>query len=57
MNLAVLLMAATMLVAGCGKDDAISQAEKKDKAKGVAAPSIAETKAIGRKDSSTGCRS
>ena len=35
------------LLAGCGKkDDPISQAEKKDVAKGVAAPSIAETKAI-----------
>ena len=35
------------LLAGCGKkDDAITQAEKKDVAKGVAAPSIAETKAI-----------
>src|SRR5882672_9227853 len=39
--------AATTLTAGCGsKDDAISQAEKKDAAKGIAAPSIAETKAI-----------
>jgi hypothetical protein len=46
LNLVVLLMAATTLVAGCGKDDSISHAEKKDKAKGVAAPSIAETKAI-----------
>src|SRR6266849_2681105 len=46
LNLVVLLIAATTLVAGCGKDDSISQAEKKDKAKGVAAPSIAETKAI-----------
>jgi hypothetical protein len=35
------------LIAGCGnKNDAISQAEKKDEAKGVAAPSIAETKSI-----------
>jgi len=35
------------LLAGCGKkDDPIAQAEKKDVAKGVAAPSIAETKAI-----------
>ena len=35
------------LLAGCGKkDDPITQAEKKDVAKGVAAPSIAETKAI-----------
>jgi hypothetical protein len=43
----VLLIAATTLVAGCGKeDDAVSKAGKKDAAKGVAAPSIAETKAI-----------
>jgi len=35
------------LLAGCGKkDDPIAQAEKKDVAKGVAAPGIAETKAI-----------
>ena len=39
--------AATMLLAGCGKQpDSISQAEKADAAKGVPAPSIAETKAI-----------
>jgi len=38
---------ALAVVTGCGKkDDPISQAEKKDVAKGVAAPSIAETKAI-----------
>ena len=42
----MLFMAATTLGAGCGKNDAISQAEKKDKATGVAAPGIAETKAI-----------
>ena len=43
----VLCAAATILIAGCGKkDDAISQAEKKDVAKGVAAPSIEQTKAI-----------
>ncbi len=47
MACAVILVAATTLVAGCGKkDDPIAQAEKKDVAKGVAAPSIAETKAI-----------
>jgi hypothetical protein len=35
------------LLAGCGKkDDTIAQAEKKDATKGIAAPSIAETKAI-----------
>ena len=35
------------MLAGCGnKNDAISQAEKKDAAQGVPAPSIAETKAI-----------
>jgi hypothetical protein len=44
---AVLVAAAATLIAGCGKkDDAISQAEKKDVAKGVAAPSIEQTKAI-----------
>src|SRR5258708_40192213 len=43
---AVLFVNATALAAGCGKNDAISQAEKKDRAKGVAAPGIAETKAI-----------
>jgi hypothetical protein len=38
---------AVSLLAGCGKkDDAVSQAEKKDATKGIAAPSIAETKAI-----------
>src|SRR5258706_15782101 len=46
MTLAVLLIAATTLIAACGKGDSISQAEKKDKAKGIAAPSITETKAI-----------
>jgi hypothetical protein len=45
--LAVLVIAATTLVAGCGKkDDSVAQAEKKDTAKGIAAPSIGETKAI-----------
>jgi len=35
------------MVAGCGKkDDPIVKAEKKDEAKGVSAPGIAETKAI-----------
>ena len=44
---AVLAAAAAVLITGCTKkDDAISQAEKKDVAQGVAAPSIAETKAI-----------
>ena len=38
---------AVSLLAGCGKkDDPIAQAEKKDATKGIAAPSIAETKAI-----------
>jgi hypothetical protein len=41
------MIAAATLVTGCGKnDDAISQAGKEDKAAGIAAPSIAETKAI-----------
>ncbi len=43
----VLFATATTLVAGCGKkDDVIAQAEKKDVAKGVPAPSIEQTKAI-----------
>lgn len=47
LNLALLIAGATLFIGGCGKpNDAISQAEKKDAAKGVAAPSIAETKAI-----------
>jgi hypothetical protein len=37
---------ALALLAGCGRNDAVTQAEKKDVAAGVAAPSIAETKAI-----------
>lgn len=46
-DLTVLLLAATTLIAGCGKkDETISQATKKDGAKGIAAPSISETKAI-----------
>jgi hypothetical protein len=44
---AVLVVSTVMLLAGCAKNnDAISQAEKKDVAQGVPAPSIAETKAI-----------
>ena len=47
LNGAVLLTAAAILVAGCAKkDDSVAQAEKTNAAKGVAAPSIAETKAI-----------
>ena len=43
---AVFAVAVTLL-AGCGKkNDSISQAEKKEVAQGVPAPSIAETKAI-----------
>ncbi len=34
------------LIAGCGKNDSISQAEKKDVAQGAPAPGIEETKAI-----------
>jgi hypothetical protein len=46
MRLAV-LFAAAILTAGCGnKNDAVNQAEKKDIAAGVPAPSIAETKSI-----------
>ncbi len=41
------IAAAVALIAGCDKkDDAISQAQKKDVAQGVSAPSVAETKAI-----------
>jgi hypothetical protein len=41
------LCAAATLIAGCGnKNDAITQAEKKNIATGVPAPSIEETKAI-----------
>jgi hypothetical protein len=41
------LTASVALIAGCAKQpDSVSQAEKKDEAKGVPAPSIAETKAI-----------
>ena len=44
---AAIVVTAAGLIAGCGKkDDPIAQAEKKDVAKGVAAPSIAATKAI-----------
>ena len=51
------ILAATLL-GGCGKqDDAITQAEKKDVAKGVPVPSIAEVKAIAEEASSTACRS
>ena len=47
LNLTVLIVAVTTLAAGCGKkEDSIAQAEKKDVAKGAAAPSIAEVKAI-----------
>jgi hypothetical protein len=42
LNLAALLIAATTFVAGCGKNDAISQAAKTDASR----PGIAETKAI-----------
>jgi len=43
----LLFAAATALFTGCGKkDDAISQAEKKDVTKGVAATTIEQTKAI-----------
>ncbi len=45
-SLAVILIAATTLLASCGKNDTVSQAEKKDVAKGIAAPNIEETKAI-----------
>jgi hypothetical protein len=37
MKWGVLCAAATMLIAGCSKNDSISQAEKKDVAQGVPA--------------------
>lgn len=40
------LFAAAAMMTGCGKNDSISQAEKKDVAQRVPAPSIEETKAI-----------
>jgi len=44
---AALCIAAAVLFSGCGKkDDPIAKAEKRDEAKGIAAPGIAETKAI-----------
>lgn len=43
--IAAVVIAATLLV-GCAKNDAISNAERTDKKEGVAAPGIAETKAI-----------
>ena len=47
LKLAALIVAVTTLAAGCGKkEDSVVQAEKKDVVKGVAAPSIAEVKAI-----------
>jgi hypothetical protein len=47
LNWVLLCAFAATLIAGCGKqDDPIARAEKKDVAKGVAAPGIAETKAI-----------
>ena len=46
-RMAVFAVVAAVLLAGCAKkDDAIAQAEKKDVAQGVAAPSLAETKTI-----------
>ena len=47
LEFAVVFIAIATLFAGCGKkDDPITQAEKKDMVKGIAAPSIAETRAI-----------
>jgi hypothetical protein len=43
---AVLLAIAITLLAGCAKNDAISNAERADKTAGIAAPGIVETKAI-----------
>jgi hypothetical protein len=47
LRIALICAIGAFLVAGCGKkDDPVAQAEKKDVAKGVPAPGIAETKAI-----------
>ena len=44
LRIALICAVGTFLVAGCGKkDDPVAQAEKKDVAKGVPAPGIAET--------------
>ena len=57
-TLAMLLVAATTLIVGCGKkDDTISQAEKKDVAKGFAARVSNRPRRSPRKGSSTACRS
>jgi len=46
LRIALICAVGALLVAGCGKkDDTVAQAEKKDVAKGVPAPSVAETKA------------
>jgi len=46
-NLVAALVAAAIVITGCGKqDDPVSAAQKADAATGVAAPGIAETKAI-----------
>ncbi|HSQ11005.1 MAG TPA: DUF1254 domain-containing protein, partial [Burkholderiaceae bacterium] len=50
-----MLLTATALVAGCGKkDDPIAQAGKPDAAKGIAAPGLAETRAIAEEGFSYG---
>ena len=47
LNFAMVFIAATTLIAGCGKSaDPVTQAAKKDATAGVAAPGIAEVKAI-----------
>ncbi len=43
---AAIFAATAILTTGCGKNDAVTQAAKEDASKNVAAPSIAETKAI-----------
>jgi len=46
LRIALICAVGALLVAGCGKkDDTVAPAEKKDVAKGVPAPSVAETKA------------
>jgi hypothetical protein len=47
LNWAAIVAVASMLITGCSKkEDPVAQAEKKDVAMGIPAPSIAETKAI-----------
>lgn len=46
LKVAVSVLAATVLVAACGKNDTVTQAAKQEAKAGVPAPSVAEVKAI-----------